>query len=232
MRLFGNKYVLVNRNSPTKAGGVGMYIKSEIKYKLRYDLNMNIDNCEDIWVELIQNGMKFITSTIYRHPRHNFMKFQDSLTHTLTKLEKCNIKYYILGDINIDFLRYSDHNRVKFYVDTLHSVNARNLINKPTRLTEHSFSLIDHVYTNDSNNEIQSGIVATDISDHLPTFIKITCTNNPHDSKAYVCKTTRDMKNFDLEMFRTDIYIINFNNYLIFSLWIAMLTTHLINLKA
>ena len=44
------------------------------------------------------------------------------------------------------------------------------IITKPTRVTEHTATLIDHIYTNSVDVEISSGILTIDISDHLPVF--------------------------------------------------------------
>ena len=43
-------------------------------------------------------------------------------------------------------------------------------INKPTRVTRHTATAIDHVFTNTimGNIEIKAAIVKTDISDHFP----------------------------------------------------------------
>ena len=49
----------------------------------------------------------------------------------------------------------------------LYSNNLLPIITKPTRLTYHSATLIDYIYTN-STSKIVSGIVMVDISDHLP----------------------------------------------------------------
>ena len=82
------------------------------------------------------------------------------------------------------------------------SMNCHNLINKPTRLTTSSHTLIDHIYTNDLNNVITPAIIIDDISDHYPTLISI-------KSCDYVTKentvTFRDMKNFNKDRFLTDL---------------------------
>ena len=48
------------------------------------------------------------------------------------------------------------------------------MITKPTRITEHSQTLIDHIYTNTDlttpNYKHKQGILRTDISDHYPVF--------------------------------------------------------------
>ena len=51
----------------------------------------------------------------------------------------------------------------------LHSNNISPIITKPSRITNYTATLIDHIYTNNTNQMI-SGIATIDISDHLPTF--------------------------------------------------------------
>ena len=48
--------------------------------------------------------------------------------------------------------------------------NFYPLINIPTRITDSSFSAIDHIWTNVSNTSIKSGIIAHCVADHLPVI--------------------------------------------------------------
>ena len=82
---------------------------------------------------------------------------------------KNRYQLYILGDMNIDFLKYNHHTQTEEYLDMLHSNNISPIITKPTRITNYTATLIDHIYTNNTNQMI-SGIATIDISDHLPTF--------------------------------------------------------------
>ena len=50
-----------------------------------------------------------------------------------------------------------------------HSNNISPITTKPTRITNYTATLIDHIYTNNTNQMI-SGIATIDIWDHLPTF--------------------------------------------------------------
>ena len=63
-------------------------------------------------------------------------------------------------------------NTVRDFVDTLHSQSFYFTTNKPTRITSNNATIIDNVLTNDLFIQ-QSGILTTDISDHLPVFILI-----------------------------------------------------------
>jgi hypothetical protein len=44
------------------------------------------------------------------------------------------------------------------------------LITLPTRLTSHSATLIDNIFTNNLEKYAFSGLILSDISDHLPVF--------------------------------------------------------------
>ena len=44
------------------------------------------------------------------------------------------------------------------------------IITKATRITDHTSSLIDYIYTNTPEKVIKSGICLADISDYLPVF--------------------------------------------------------------
>ena len=67
------------------------------------------------------------------------------------------------------------------------------LISKGTRLTDHTSTLIDHIYTNVLPKVIKAGICLADVSDHLLIFC--TVANKPsilNDPKYF-----RDFSHFD-----------------------------------
>ena len=47
-----NKYTFYFKNSMSKAGGVGVYVKYSIIHTLRTDLNLTSSNYESVWLEL------------------------------------------------------------------------------------------------------------------------------------------------------------------------------------
>ena len=51
------------------------------------------------------------------------------------------------------------------------SLGLYPLIDKPTRITDHSATLIDNIFTNELDSNINSGLLISDISDHLPIFV-------------------------------------------------------------
>ena len=68
-------------------------------------------------------------------------------------------------------MKYNCHNDTKEFVDTLFSCGLYPVINKPSRITEDSATLIDNFFINTVNCNVKSGLLINDISDHLPIFV-------------------------------------------------------------
>ena len=116
------------------------------------------------------NLKNIIVGCIYKHPKANIEKFTEQLEELLGQLNQGKYDIYLLGDFNIDFLKYDQHQSTEKYLDMLYSYNIIPIITKPTRITNHTKTLIDHIYTNTSILHITAGIGLLDITDHLPVF--------------------------------------------------------------
>ncbi len=77
-----------------------------------------------------------------------------------------------MGDFNINLLHLDTDSSVQLFIDTLSSHSFYPLINKPTRITDSSQTLIDNIFTNDFSNH-KTGILITDISDHFSVFMVV-----------------------------------------------------------
>ena len=76
------------------------------------------------------------------------------------------------------------------------------LINKPTSITDHSSTLFDHLYINESRITIHSGICIWDVSDHYPIFCIIPSTKSYQKcTKLYA----RDTTLFETEAFLDEL---------------------------
>ena len=62
------------------------------------------------------------------------------------------------------------NNNTKNFVDQMFSMSLFQLINQPTRIANQCHSIIDNIYTNSINEDIISGVIIADISDHFPIF--------------------------------------------------------------
>jgi exonuclease III len=84
--------------------------------------------------------------------------FAEELEELLRKLNQGKYDIYLLGDFNINFLKY-DSKPTEKYLDMLYSNNIIPVITKPTRLTVHTKTLIDHIYTNVPISNITTAVL-------------------------------------------------------------------------
>ena len=75
-----------------------------------------------------------------------------------------------MGDLNIDLLKINQSTAIQNIFNQFISSFFYLQITKPTRITCKSATLIDNILTNRLNEDDLSGILYTDLSDHLPIF--------------------------------------------------------------
>jgi hypothetical protein len=161
-------------NSNSSKGGVGVYIKDTLKYKMRHDLCIFIPNIfESIFIEINLGHKKLIIGTVYRpnsYPNADIDIFMQTMNDLQQLLAAENKETYLMGDMNIDLLKCSNHLKTGEYLESVFSHGFLPLITKPTRITDHSATLIDHIYANKLDILSTSGIIINDISDHFGVF--------------------------------------------------------------
>ena len=92
----------------------------------------------------------------------------------MSKLHRHRNKHVLLvGDFNIDLLKYDHDTTSQAMINSTTNFGYSQVISKPTRITDHSATLIDHIFTNQVYNINKSGIITYDISDHLATFVSV-----------------------------------------------------------
>ena len=74
---------------------------------------------------------------------------------------------FLLGDFNVNLLNYNEHNQTNEFLDSVASNSFIPLILQPTRITSHSNTLIDNIFSNVIEPDITSGNLTATISDHL-----------------------------------------------------------------
>ena len=79
---------------------------------------------------------------------------------------------YLLGDWNVNLLNYDCHLPTTNVIDMFYSHGFMPLINRPTRISKSSATIIDNIFTNNHSDLVDSyqGILISDISDHFPIF--------------------------------------------------------------
>ena len=105
---------------------------------------------------------------------------------------------FLFGDFNINILNADSHVPTNDFIDLMYSNGFYPLISKPTRITSHSATLIDNIIFNDLDHHKFSGILWSDISDHLPIFQITNFSLNPKTKSSFYHKrliTTHNIEN-------------------------------------
>ena len=76
-----------------------------------------------------------------------------------------------MGDFNMNLLNYKSNDSVADFLDTMCTHNFLPCISGPTYLAPHSKTLIKNIFYSGISNDIQSGNVFTNISDHLSQIL-------------------------------------------------------------
>ena len=203
-----DNYSIVRSDRKTgRGGGAAMFISNLLTYKIRSDLSLKSDGTDSICIEINMAQRKnILICTIYRPPHTNVELFLDEFDRMLHKVNLENKDVYLMGDFNIDLLQEDNtfHNMLRS-----NSFNA--MIDKPTRLANNSSTLIDNIFTNVTNNYIGSGLLYSEISDHLPIFLICNHVRNyPEDEKnqAMIRKITAEK----IAMFNDELLKVTWND--------------------
>ena len=88
-------------------------------------------------------------------------------------LVTCNQRSHIFisGDTNINLLKSNSHESTNNFLNDLASFGFASSITRPTRITEHSTTLIDNIFSNWSHLNKNACIIYDDTSDHLPLLV-------------------------------------------------------------
>ena len=151
------------------AGGVGMYIDSDVMYTVIPKKKLK-EAFQALWIQvLFPNKANIICGVIYR--QHNSPeRFQNYFEETIGNLSASRKSFFSIGDANINLLHCSSCNYSQNFLFSLQNFNLIPTIDKPPRVGNNSFSLIDNIFTKKLGGDIISVNVISDITDHCTQF--------------------------------------------------------------
>ena len=194
-------------------GGVGLYLRNDLEYRICSECNFSDPNMiESLFVEIfVPNSKNIVVGIVYRSPNQNLSLFLDKFNEILSTISKNNKHCYIMGDYNIDMYCLNEHSATNEFIENLFSDMFLPLISMPTRITAHSATLIDNIFTNHLTQNLFSGIIINDLSDHLPVFVYV-FTETPPPCKSAEKIILRDLGNSNITKFRSHLTNVNWEN--------------------
>ena len=205
--------------TPTEAsvGGALLYISHNVPFETRHDFNSMLYSpslLESVFVEIsVSNSPNIIAGSIYKHPSLSTEEFNSNfLEPFLIKASKENKQILLLGDFNINLLHSSSDRNTLSFLNNLGSHLIIPNIFLPTRITDHSMTLIDNIFSSITGFDSFSGNFLYSISDHLPQFHLLR--RPPSTQPKQQNMQRKDWKNFDQENFVLDFLAINWDTEL------------------
>ena len=131
------------------------------------------ENVEALCIEVRKpNAKPILISTWYRPPNSN-PEILDFFEIFLQSIDKENKEIIITGDFNIDLMPSDiENSKVKRLKEVLNTYQLSQLINKPTRTTELTKTLLDLIICKtDDPKTVITDVVDIAISDHNLVYI-------------------------------------------------------------
>ena len=100
-------YNFIHCDSVTRAGGVGLYIKNTLAYKIQEHSKAELTNAEHLWVEIQTKQESFVVGVVYKHLDKNavsIVRFNDEFNELLLSLNCEKKEFYCVGNFNVDLM--------------------------------------------------------------------------------------------------------------------------------
>ena len=220
-------YSCVRKDRNRNGGGVACFIHKSIAFEVRSDFS---DEFENVFIDILLPKTKpILLGVAYRPPSD--MQFVENLANGISNSNSFDAQEVILlGDFNVNLLdrknklihkkgyRFSKEDNystpihlTKNYNQLLKSNGLTQLINEPTRKTDATESLLDHILVNTPDKISQSGVIEKGISDHEIIF----CTRKHQKFKSgqHNSIKIRSMKKYSKELFLEKLNEVEFPEY-------------------
>ena len=173
-------FIYSSRSSAT-GGGVGIYVRDNISFDLNHALSLFVDRIyESISINIYIQNKKYTIVNLYRPPTSPGLTGSQSLDLFLSNLNNAidisPPNTYCFMDSNIN-LAVRNPIADKF-INLWSLYSFSNTITAFTRITSNSCSLIDQIFCNNLSASGTSGVILSDVSDHLPVFVNVNLGNS------------------------------------------------------
>ena len=203
-------YELVRSDRNRHGKGVACYIRNDISFSVRGDFSSEIEN---IFLDILLPKTKpILIGILYRPPDQS--KFLDNLSTSISQTCSFNEQeVYILGDLNINLINSQKHtpNGIKRYKEFCSLHGIEQLLTLPTRITNNSSSLLDHILTNSADRISQFGIVNVGLSDHQLIYCTRKITRTRLNTHKYV--KMRSLKYYSEDLYVKKLKELDFPDY-------------------
>lgn len=173
------------RTNDKRGGGVSIFIKNELNYKIRKEYNTDQNNIMIAEITNLKWTTKLILGGIYKSPSVNKETEEKFLAELEEAVSSIRTEAIIIGDTNIN-INNTRQPSVK-YTDMIMNYGFRIANIHPTRTTDTTKTLIDHVLTNiPGTRKLTVYNILNDLSDHDMIVLNVSKINRqPSDETKH-----------------------------------------------
>ena len=155
---------------------------------------------ECVWIEIkLKHSKPLSVCFLYRNPKETNDWF-DRFTLMMDAAEMLDNEIILLGDFNIDLFKHYEQ-----WVKIYESYNLHQLIDRPTRETDNTGTLIDHIYVSSTRHIAEVCSPVTYCSDHYPVCLTWAKKGTKVPQVGHKTIRYRCFKRFDKESFHSDL---------------------------
>lgn len=206
---FDNYDVFHSIRAGRRGGGVSILADRGLGCVRLEELCLIEPTFESCAISFTINRKQFSVVGVYRPPMNLTADFNTSFFENLNRSRISNHVSFVLGDFNIDLLNNNNSNAHEAFIGEFNSHHFMPVISLPTRVTNNTSSLIDHIWVN-SLAPCSSGVIPVAISDHYPIFISLP--NVFEDPEQFVTCRYRMFSDVNIDNYRTKLeeFLTNF----------------------
>ena len=192
----------MTESAEREGGGFAIYYKEslDVEEMEKY----NTEGLEAFWIETKLSSQRLLIGCVYRPP--NVTTFYDKFQTLLENIWSTRENITTAGDFNSDMLRRNQSEGEKYrgkkLKNILGSFDLKNVIKRPTRVTDTTKTIIDLIIVSDTSKVQSSGVLEYKIADHkfVYAILKLRKKNT-----GPVIRTVKNYKTCNKELFRQDI---------------------------
>lgn len=173
-------FSIIHKDRRRRGGGGGgsIYVRLNIEFNGRADLNN--DHLEAALIDILLTEL-ILTGALYRTP------------------DQRNFVVILLDDVNIDILNENGslHNALLNFLKTF---GLTQLINDPTRISEHSQTAVDLIMVSDKCQISHIGVIVYGITDHFLTYCTRKVRTTPMNCHNSIKSKT--LRRYDIDKFK------------------------------
>ena len=151
----------MRRERNREGGGVLLAIKEDLSF---VEHDCNTFDIEAVAINVSIGSKHILFSSIYRPPSVNICYYNNTVLY-MEELVSSAYDTVFMGDFNLDISK-----RVDKITEISNLLGAKQLVTKPTRVTQSTSSCIDLIFSTIPNHHIITNVVPLALSDHYMVF--------------------------------------------------------------